>query len=178
MYLLLGVLLVSRFLTREWTNKIAATRVCTASTAQVGGSFRVSLEVTNRGRWRIPWMILEEALPQASMQPPHRIRVSGKTLFITGLDGGKTKTIRYTVECRMRGYHQFGPLLIESGDLFGLHRRYRIVSKPVYVLVYPEGGSLERLRYCLAKTDRRDSHDASAVRRPDPHFRCAPLSTR
>ncbi len=138
MYPLLGIMLVSRYLTREWTNKVGAVRNCPVSTARVGDKVKISVEVTNRGRWGIPWMILEEALPRQAMQPPHRIRVAGETLFITGLRAGKTKTIRYQVECRMRGYHQFGPLLIESGDLFGLHRRYRIVSKPVYVLVYPE----------------------------------------
>jgi uncharacterized protein (DUF58 family) len=37
----------------------------------------------------------------------------------------------------MRGYYQIGPLLMESGDLFGLHRRYRVVTEPCFVLVYP-----------------------------------------
>lgn len=138
MYLLLGVLLVSRYLAREWTNKIGAVRSCGVTTAQIGDRVKIATKVTNHGKWRVPWMILEEALPKDAMQSPPRIRVKGQSVFITGLDGGKTRTIRYEIECLKRGYHQFGPLLIESGDLFGLHRRYRIVSMPVYVLVYPE----------------------------------------
>jgi uncharacterized protein (DUF58 family) len=38
----------------------------------------------------------------------------------------------------MRGYYQVGPLVLETGDLFGLHRRFRIVTEPVYILVYPK----------------------------------------
>jgi uncharacterized protein (DUF58 family) len=38
----------------------------------------------------------------------------------------------------MRGYYQIGPLLVETGDLFGLHRRYRVLTRPHYVLVYPK----------------------------------------
>jgi len=37
----------------------------------------------------------------------------------------------------MRGYYQFGPGLLESGDLFGLHRRFRVETSPAFVLVYP-----------------------------------------
>jgi uncharacterized protein (DUF58 family) len=38
----------------------------------------------------------------------------------------------------MRGYYQIGPLLLESGDLFGLHRRFRLETKPHFVLVFPK----------------------------------------
>ena len=38
----------------------------------------------------------------------------------------------------MRGYYQVGPMVLETGDLFGLHRRFRIVTDPVYILVYPK----------------------------------------
>ena len=45
---------------------------------------------------------------------------------------GRAK-LDYQIDCRMRGYYQVGPLLLESGDLFGLHRRYRVVAPPAYV---------------------------------------------
>ena len=28
--------------------------------------------------------------------------------------------------------------MLETGDLFGLHRRFRIVTEPVYIMVYPK----------------------------------------
>jgi uncharacterized protein (DUF58 family) len=44
----------------------------------------------------------------------------------------------YQVTFLMRGYYQIGPLLVESGDLFGLHRRYRVLTEPDFVMVYPK----------------------------------------
>src|SRR5581483_3951428 len=43
----------------------------------------------------------------------------------------------------MRGYYQLGPLVMESGDLFGLHRRYRAAADPHFLLVYPRIVPLE-----------------------------------
>ena len=49
----------------------------------------------------------------------------------------------YQLECNRRGYYQIGPLVLETGDLFGLHRRYRVVTEPHFLLVYPEVVPLE-----------------------------------
>ena len=51
--------------------------------------------------------------------------------------------LAYTVECMRRGYFQIGPLVMENGDLFGLHRRFRVDAEPVYLLVYPRIVPLE-----------------------------------
>jgi uncharacterized protein (DUF58 family) len=51
--------------------------------------------------------------------------------------GGGEVEMKYAVECVARGYYQIGPLLLESGDLFGLHRRFRVEAPPKFVLVYP-----------------------------------------
>jgi uncharacterized protein (DUF58 family) len=53
------------------------------------------------------------------------------------------KTIHYQLRCRGRGYFQIGPLVLETGDLLGLHRRYRVVTEPHFLLVYPEVMPLE-----------------------------------
>jgi len=57
---------------------------------------------------------------------------------IAMLWGGGSMALRYKLEMQMRGYYQVGPLLLESGDLFGLHRRYRVETEPHYILVYPK----------------------------------------
>ncbi len=41
-------------------------------------------------------------------------------------------------QCNRRGYYQIGPLVLETGDLFGLHRRYRVATEPHFLLVYPQ----------------------------------------
>ena len=38
----------------------------------------------------------------------------------------------------MRGYYQLGPLLLETGDVFGLHRRFRVATEPHFALVLPK----------------------------------------
>ena len=49
----------------------------------------------------------------------------------------------YQLRCNRRGYHQIGPLIVETGDLFGLHRRYRVLTSPHFLLVYPDVVPLE-----------------------------------
>ena len=51
---------------------------------------------------------------------------------------GGQKTLLYQLGCNRRGYYQVGPLVLETGDLFGLHRRFRVLSEPHFLLVYPK----------------------------------------
>jgi uncharacterized protein (DUF58 family) len=39
--------------------------------------------------------------------------------------------------CQKRGFYQVGPLLLETGDLFGLHRQHRVLVEPVFLTVMP-----------------------------------------
>lgn len=138
MYVLLGVLLLSRFLTRAWTDNIAATRSCDREVVEIGEVADVEVEVENKGRLPIPWMILEDALPrEALVQMPARIRAEGPRLTITKLAPGGCERLAYRVTFLMRGYYQLGPLLVETGDLFGLHRHFRVTADPHFVTVLP-----------------------------------------
>src|SRR5262249_6878200 len=51
--------------------------------------------------------------------------------------------LKYRLNLEMRGYYQIGPVVMESGDLFGLHRRYRVATEPHFLLVYPKVVPLE-----------------------------------
>jgi uncharacterized repeat protein (TIGR01451 family) len=139
MYALLAVLLISRFLTREWTENVTATRGCNRATANVGETAAIVVTLKNEGRVSIAWLIVEDSIPkQALVQRPPRITMHRKRRRITKLKAGGTVDLRYQVDFLMRGYYQFGPLLVESGDVFGLHRRFRILTEPAFVLVYPK----------------------------------------
>ena len=46
--------------------------------------------------------------------------------------------MNYQLLCHRRGYFQLGPTVLETGDLFGLHRRYRVGKHPNYLMVYPK----------------------------------------
>src|SRR5262249_42352963 len=87
--------------------------------------------------------------------------IKGKRLQIKTLGAGKEITLKYQLTARMRGYYQIGPLVMETGDLFGLHRRYRVDAEPHYLLVYPRTVPLEG--YDLAS--RRPIGDVRLVHR-------------
>jgi len=139
MYVLLGVLLVSRYLAREWVENITADRECSRLTAQIGDKVAVIVNIRNTGKLPIPWLIAEDSVPKAAlMQRPPRISLDGKRMNILQLKAKGQKSLLYQVTFLMRGYYQLGPLLLESGDLFGLHRRFRLETEPHFVLVFPK----------------------------------------
>jgi uncharacterized protein (DUF58 family) len=69
--------------------------------------------------------------------------VSGKRLLLCRLARKSHKMLNYRVEFLMRGYYQIGPAILESGDVFGLHRRYAVSAPPHFVLVFPRLVPLE-----------------------------------
>jgi uncharacterized protein (DUF58 family) len=139
MYVLLGVMVLSRFLARDWIGRITATRAVDRVEAEVGDVASVRLEIKNNGAIPVPWMLLEDLLPPTALrQRPPRLTLDGKRFKLGVLRGHTDMVLRYKIECQMRGYYQIGPLLMESGDLFGLHRRHRVETEPVYLTVYPK----------------------------------------
>jgi uncharacterized protein (DUF58 family) len=138
-YVLLGVLVVSRYLARRWVHDLRAERHCDAEPREVGESTEVRVELSNAGGLPILWVLVEDLVPDLSLrQKPARLSVKGKRLQVVSLGGRGTRTVRYSVTFLMRGYYPLGPTLLETGDVFGLHRRHRVVGKPVYVMVYPK----------------------------------------
>lgn len=139
MYVLLGLLILSRWLAHAWMENLSASRKCDKVAAQVGESATVQVTVRNPGKLPVVWVLLEDQLPRAALQQrPPRLNVDGKRLKISLIRSQDQARLRYDIRFDMRGYYQIGPLLMESGDLFGLHRRYRIAAEPHYVIVYPK----------------------------------------
>ncbi len=138
MYVLLALLLLSRWLARSWIGSLQARRTCKQLTADIGERVPVEVTITNHGALPIPWLLAEDLLPQYALDKRFpRLKIKGKRLQIAMLRPGATLVMKYQLECRMRGYFQIGPLTLESGDLFGLHRRFRVLTEPTFLLVYP-----------------------------------------
>ena len=92
----------------------------------------------------IPWLLLEDLLPRrALIHSPPNLQITGRRLQLVSFRGRGRKTIMYQLKCNCRGYYQLGPLVAETGDVFGLYRRYRVLSEPSFLLVYPEVIPLE-----------------------------------
>ncbi len=138
MYVLLALLLLSRWFARAWIGSLTATRTCKQLTAEIGERVPVELTITNTGGLPVPWLLVEDLLPQYALDKRFpRLKIKGKRLQIAMLRPGATLEMKYRIECRMRGYFQIGPVTLESGDLFGLHRRFRVLTEPTFLLVYP-----------------------------------------
>ena len=137
-YVLLGVYLLSRYLARRWVRNLSAKRECDATPREVGETTEVTVTLTNTGAIPIAWVLVEDLLPDFAVKTrTPRVTVKGKRVHVAMLSGNQTKTIKYKVTFAMRGYYPLGPTLLETGDVFGLHRRHRVIGKPVYVMVYP-----------------------------------------
>jgi uncharacterized repeat protein (TIGR01451 family) len=144
MYVLLALLVVSRFLARSWIGNLTAERACHRVAAEVGDTVAVRVNVRNNGVLPVPWVLLEDMLPGKAFAVNHpRLRVKRQRMRITMLGIYGETELAYQIEFKMRGYYQVGPLVLESGDLFGLHRRYRVGTAPHFVLVYPQVVTLE-----------------------------------
>jgi uncharacterized protein (DUF58 family) len=138
MYVLLGILALSRFFSRSWIDQLTASRVCNQDVVEIGGTAVVEIEVRNPGRLSVPWLIVEDSLPrEVLVQIPQRIKTAGPRLILTRLAPGDSASLKHQVTFLRRGYYQLGPLLLETGDVFGLHRRFRVATEPHYVLVPP-----------------------------------------
>jgi uncharacterized protein (DUF58 family) len=160
MYVLLALLLLSRWLARSWIGNLSATRATRRARSErrapsdpdeppppeepgglaveIGERVVVQITVHNNGSLPVPWVLLEDVLSRHATDPRlPKLKVKGKRLQIGMVRGGADLEMKYQVECLGRGYHQIGPLVLETGDLFGLHRRFRVETEPAFVLVYP-----------------------------------------
>ena len=106
MYVLLGLLLLTRFLARSGSATspphapsprlaaatMAVTKRNTATcglTAEIGDRVKVRVTVTNDGRLPVPWVLLEDVLPREALdQRFPRLKVKGKRLRIAMLSAG------------------------------------------------------------------------------------------
>jgi uncharacterized protein (DUF58 family) len=139
MYVLAGVLLLNRYFTRSWIEGLSAAREGGGKTLEQGQSLEFSVTVRNASRFTIPWLLMEDSLPRPAIaQVPPRIRAEGPRVKLTRLGPGGIESLTYRVSFLMRGYYQIGPAWLETGDVFGLHRRYRVTAEPQFVQVLPK----------------------------------------
>jgi uncharacterized protein (DUF58 family) len=149
MYVLLGILFLSRFCTRAWMRDLHVSRSNTEAVAEIGDTLEISVAVENRGKLSVPWLIIEDSLSrEALVDMPPQLRAAGARVKLTRLGPGKSEVLNYTLTLLKRGYYQLGPLWLETGDVFGLHRQFQIAAEPLFVSVLPK--VLPLLGYNLA----------------------------
>ncbi len=130
-YTLAGVLIVSHLMGRFSLDRIELERHCNRVNARIGDDATVTVEIRNRKAFPVPWLIIEDLIPE-------RLAAEGERAFAALLLPFQRRTLKYRVVCKHRGYHQLGPTLLESGDFFGLVRRFQGGVDRNFVTVYPK----------------------------------------
>ena len=139
MYAIIAILLISSWVTSRWTQAIEAERVCDVKMAKIGDLVSVMIKLKHIGRFPIAWVLVEDMLePRSQAFRPPSLGIHGKRLEVMKLNPGDSKQLLYQLECNRRGYYQIGPLVLETGDMFGLNRRFRVLTEPMFLLVFPK----------------------------------------
>ena len=125
-------------LSKAWADAATATRRGGDREVKIGSRVPVEIDVTNRGRIPLLWLLAEDLTPRFTVgKGSLPLRVEGPRLRVMMLMPGATKRIAYEALCRRRGYFQIGPTVLETGDLMGLFRRFRVGAPPMFVTVLP-----------------------------------------
>ncbi len=101
------------------------------------------LRLVNRKPLPLPWVQIDDEIPNgltlmdAPLAPGSKPGVSSLSnvaslLWYTGVNW------RYHLRCNKRGYYSLGPLVVTSGDIFGLYPRSSANPLVDHVVVYPK----------------------------------------
>ncbi|MFN5947390.1 MAG: hypothetical protein ACK43N_02720, partial [Pirellulaceae bacterium] len=100
----------SRFLVERWVRALTAQRQAIRGEMEVGQSTSVGVQLTNRSRWWIPWVLIEDVLPRSATQAPHgALSVPQTPLRLYALGARQGKLLSYTLQALRRGLYQIGP---------------------------------------------------------------------
>lgn len=132
-------ILINRFLANTWAKCSVATRGGGDEELKLGEVFSVEVTVTNTSRVPVFWLLVEDLIPRwARVHSPPALEIEGEPVRVLLLWAGQSQSICYTIQCNRRGYFQIGPTVLETGDLMGLYRRFRVGTNPQYLTVLPK----------------------------------------
>lgn len=105
-------------------------RHCSAREVDIGERVDVCVRIENGGALPVAWLLVEDlVLPKTD--------TSGVRGELTWLMPGHELRLAYQILCSRRGYFRVGPLFAETGDYFGLLRRYVARGPLHYLTVRP-----------------------------------------
>jgi len=129
-YFMLVIWLVGLAAVRLAARGLSASRRLSCDRVPFEGEATVEVTVTSRGVLPILWLAASESLPAGLPMTGVRGRVGP-------LAGRGEFSFRYTLYGARRGYHEVGPTLLRTGDLFGLVQRERAGGRSAHLTVYP-----------------------------------------
>lgn len=130
---------VNYFLAKTWSQATVASREGDDLEVKRGSKIPVKVTLTNTSRIPVLWLLVEDLLPRGTTSSERpTLEIEGQRVQVILLWAGQSRTIEYSVKCTRRGYFQVGPTVLETGDMMGLYRRYRVGTDPFYVTVLPD----------------------------------------
>lgn len=118
--------------------------------AFLGEMVELTLQVTNRKLLPISWLKIDDEYPlpvtmvDGEVQPSTKPEV-GLLSSMMSLRWFERVKWRYLLRCDKRGVYAFGPVHLQSGDLFGLFSSQQERTKLDWLIVYPEVKPIEIL---------------------------------
>jgi uncharacterized protein (DUF58 family) len=137
LYLLVILLLVTRWLSRQAVRNVSFERTLTGR-AFLEQPVPVTLTIANRSRFPLVWMQFHESLPVEMVVPGHYSQV-------ISLGGRQTTQLSYSLRPHKRGFYQIGPAHLTSSDLLGMDRETHKEIPASTLIVYPRIVRLESL---------------------------------
>ncbi len=140
---------VSRLWNRYCLHRVEYRRRLSQNQAFFGDEIVFEIEVTNRKPLPLPWLQIEDELPEkvtllkGKTTTTQEERVILNNIFPINMYHRVKR--RFPMRCLQRGIFIFGPTNIRSGDLFGFFRKDMKIDKLDYLLVYPRLVPLEKL---------------------------------
>ncbi len=126
-YLLLFVGVAMWIQARLTLNGLTITRAISQTYAHLGDTFELVYELKNSSSFGKLWLEISE---ESNWPEP----LPGRVLSI---GGGKTRKWKVLAKAIRRGRYKLGPIVLRSGDPFGLFPREARVSTEALLLVYP-----------------------------------------
>lgn len=118
--------------------RLAVERNCDRREAEIGDQVRVRVRLRNAGPLPLAWVLAEDlVVPELPSSAPR-----GELRWLLP---GTEMVLDYRLACRRRGYYRIGPVLAETGDYFGLLRRFMARPPVAYLTVYPRLAPIGRM---------------------------------
>jgi len=145
--LTLGVLLLTVLPTAWLWDRLALRavtyeRLLSEKRAFVGETVRLTLRVTNRKPLPLAWLRADDSFPEA-LAPverplsPSSLPTRGTLSHLMSLRWYERVSLDYHLHCTKRGFYFFGPVVLRSGDIFGIFESSGRLPHMDRLIVYP-----------------------------------------
>jgi uncharacterized protein (DUF58 family) len=111
--------------------------------AAFGERIEMEVEIINGKPLPLAWIEVQDELPRDLLPERGQVHLRprpGRPLLLSAFALRPYERLRrrYHVVCRRRGEHLFGPVLLRTGDLFGLIAKETTVEAMATLVVYPQ----------------------------------------